>query len=67
MIPNDHSHQVTSQYYLDLIFSQQPRLIRVMDFGCGAGNSFEYFKRQQADIQWVLLDIEHSPEVASSS
>jgi SAM-dependent methyltransferase len=37
---------------------------RVMDLGCGAGDSVAQFRNVNPDVQWVGVDIEASPEVA---
>ena len=38
---------------------------RVLDLGCGTGNSQNLFKSKKVNIEWVGLDIENSPEVAA--
>lgn len=62
-IPHNHSRQVTSQYYLTTVLTHEPQLTDILDFGCGEGNSFDLIKKQYAQIRWVGLDLEHSPEV----
>ncbi len=63
-IPNDHSRQVNSMYYIKYVLGDND--IRwVMDLGCGAGNLVDYFRRKDPSIRWVGLDIEESPEVMS--
>lgn len=44
-----------------------PRLAAgcVMDLGCGAGDSVDQFRSVNPGVQWVGVDIERSPEVAS--
>ena len=44
-----------------------PRLASgsVMDLGCGAGDSVEQFRNVNPSVDWVGVDIERSPEVAS--
>jgi len=64
-IPNDHNHQVTSRYFLDHLFRQDNKIHRVMDLGCGAGDSFEYFRKKDPGIRWIGLDKEKSPEIES--
>lgn len=56
-IPDDHSRQVTSAYYLDQVFGADPKIHRILDLGCGEGNSVEYFRRKDPAIRWVGLDI----------
>ncbi|MCG3209578.1 MAG: Ubiquinone biosynthesis O-methyltransferase [Anaerolineae bacterium] len=62
LIPTDYSHQESHTAYLDRIFQNNSNNCRVMDFGCGTGEFYNYF-RQKGNISWVGLDIEHSPEV----
>lgn len=64
-IPHDHSRQVTSEHYLERLLRQSNQIRRVMDLGCGAGDSVQYFERKDPSIRWVGLDIEESPEVVS--
>jgi len=64
-IPNKHSHQVTSQYYVDYLLARYNNIQRVMDLGCGAGNSIDIFRRRNPSIIWVGSDIKSSPEVDS--
>ena len=45
-----------------------PRLAplgRVMDLGCGAGDSVDQFRDVNPSVDWVGVDIERSPEVAA--
>lgn len=62
-IPNDHSHQVTSLYYTECLFKQNSGLYKVMDLGCGAGDSLGYFKEKYPNVIWTGLDINKSPEI----
>lgn len=64
-LPTDHSNQVVSaNYVLDELKSSKGPL-RVLDLGCGQGNSVELFNKLSAKIIWTGIDIEDSPEVAS--
>ena len=38
---------------------------RVMDLGCGAGDSVAQFRDVNSGVRWVGVDVERSPEVAS--
>jgi SAM-dependent methyltransferase len=58
-IPADHSRQVLADHYAHRISAA-----RVMDLGCGAGDSVELFRSVNPDVSWVGVDIEESPEVA---
>lgn len=62
-IPNDHSKQVTSNYYLKQISSN--KAMKVLDLGCGTGTSLASFLSHNKDINWFGLDISDSPEVRS--
>ncbi len=64
-IPNDHSRQVTSTYFIDHVFAAMDKIETVMDLGCGAGNSLDYFRKKNPNVRWSGLDIESSPEVES--
>jgi SAM-dependent methyltransferase len=58
-IPRDHSRQVLADHYATRL---RPR--RVMDLGCGRGDSVDLFRSVNPDVSWVGVDIEESPEVA---
>ena len=62
-IPNDHAGQVSATYYVDRLMSgpQAPR--RVMDLGCGRGDSADLFRRHRPDVEWIGVDIAGSQEV----
>ena len=61
-IPTDHARQVNARYYLDEVISGQDPPRRVLDLGCGAGNSVDLFRRHDPEIDWVGVDIEDSQE-----
>lgn len=62
-VPNDHARQVTATHYVDLVAGKKIGLHRVLDYGCGPGDSVDYFTRITPNVAWVGLDIESSPEV----
>jgi len=64
-IPNDHSSQVNSRYYVEQLPKEGFKIGQVLDLGCGTGNSIDYFKKKIPGIRWVGLDIEESPEIES--
>lgn len=66
-IPADHSKQVSLEYYTEKILdiSGRKKSLKVLDLGCGQGNSFKYFTSLNPKIEWIGLDIEISPEVMS--
>lgn len=61
VIAKDHSMQVTSQYFVDLVLLKE-KISNVMDLGCGKGNSIDYFRMKNSSIRWTGVDIELSPE-----
>ncbi len=66
-VPDDHSQQVSAEYYIDYYYQHLKRndTTKVLDLGCGDGRSVELFRNQEADVQWIGIDIEDSPEVRS--
>lgn len=58
-IPADHSRQVLADHY-----AQRLRARRVLDLGCGTGDSVDLFRSVDPAVSWVGADIEESPEVA---
>ena len=58
-IPSDHSRQVLADHYAERL-----RARRVLDFGCGSGDSIDLFRSVDPAVSWVGADIEESPEVA---
>jgi SAM-dependent methyltransferase len=66
-IPVDHSRQVLADHYAERLLGGRPAggaAPRVMDLGCGAGDSVDLFRAVDPDVSWVGVDIEGSPEVA---
>jgi len=66
-LPNDHSRQISSEYYLKLLVDKLQKVERVVDLGCGAGGSVDDFRAVDPSIRWIGLDIEESPEVRARS
>ena len=58
-IPGDHSRQVLADDY-----AARLRPARVMDLGCGAGDSIDLFRAIDPTVAWVGVDIEDSHEVS---
>ncbi len=58
-IPGDHSRQVLADHY-----AARLRPARVIDLGCGAGDSVDLFRSLNPEVRWVGVDIESSPEVS---
>ena len=67
-IPADHHRQTLAD---DLLVTHYAALARtgegdrVLDLGCGAGDSVEQFRSLNPDVKWVGVDLPDSPEVAS--
>lgn len=61
-IPTDHARQVNARYYLTQVMAAPDRPRRVLDLGCGSGDSVDLFRRHDASIDWVGVDIEDSQE-----
>jgi SAM-dependent methyltransferase len=57
-IPGDHSRQVLADHYAARLHPT-----RVMDLGCGRGDSVDLFRAVNPGVRWVGVDIEESPEV----
>jgi len=64
-VPNDTCNQVHPHFQLKKILQTTQRPIKLLDLGCGAGNSFAAFKKYSDLIEWYGLDVESSPEVDS--
>jgi SAM-dependent methyltransferase len=64
-IPDDHARQVTASYYVRKVMASVPQPRRVMDLGCGAGNSVDEFRKHNPDVDWVGVDIADSTEARS--
>jgi SAM-dependent methyltransferase len=58
-IPADHSRPVIADHYAERLRGR-----RVMDLGCGAGDSVDLFRSVDPEVAWVGVDIADSPEVA---
>ena len=59
-IPNDHSRQVHSQYYLEEELTAPDAPSLVVDLGCGKGASAPLARKFQPDVRWVGVDIVQS-------
>jgi SAM-dependent methyltransferase len=65
-VPSDHASQTLAESYVQRAVGRvDGRPWRVLDLGCGAGDSVDLFRARDADVQWVGLDIEGSREVLS--
>jgi SAM-dependent methyltransferase len=59
-IPTDHSRPVLADHYAERL-----RAERVLDLGCGAGDSVDLFRSVDPDVSWTGADIDDSAEVAA--
>jgi ubiquinone/menaquinone biosynthesis C-methylase UbiE len=65
-IPADHSRAVLADDYAARYMARpgRPTSPRVLDLGCGRGDSVDLFRALEPRVRWTGADIEHSPEVA---
>jgi ubiquinone/menaquinone biosynthesis C-methylase UbiE len=65
-IPADHSRSVLADSYAGRYLARpdRPAAPRVLDLGCGAGDSVDLFRSLEPHVKWTGADIEQSPEVA---
>jgi SAM-dependent methyltransferase len=67
-IPADHHRQTLAD---DLLVTRYAELARrgegdrVLDLGCGAGDSVEQFRSLNPEVEWLGVDLPASPEVAT--
>jgi SAM-dependent methyltransferase len=70
-IPGDHARQVNAEHYAELwarrLRRDRDRPARVVDLGCGPGQSVDLFRALVPAVRWVGIDVADSPEVASRS
>ena len=59
-IPRERVGQALADDYIPSIASG-----RVIDLGCGAGDSVDQFRNVNPSVDWMGVDIERSPEVAA--
>jgi len=65
-MPADHSRQVLAEHYVAEFYGGLRRgtgPARVLDLGCGAGDSVTVFRGYDPGVRWVGLDLPSSPEV----
>jgi SAM-dependent methyltransferase len=64
-LPTDHSRQSDSLREAARVLQTFPPAqdVLIVDLGCGVGSSFDVFRWQHANVRWIGLDIERSPEV----
>lgn len=62
-LPADHCQQLRATDMLVEHFKDIPPPSTLLDFGCGAGNSIDFFRSALPKTKWIGVDIETSPEV----
>jgi SAM-dependent methyltransferase len=65
-IPADHSRKILADDYAVAWLARpgRPAEPRVLDLGCGAGDSVDLFRSLEPRVRWTGADVERSPEVA---
>jgi SAM-dependent methyltransferase len=64
-IPDDHSRQVTSVYYLRQALTVPDAPALIVDLGCGSGATAQLSREIRPGIEWIGVDI-HESEPAKS-
>ncbi|MDX6697496.1 MAG: hypothetical protein QOE65_893 [Solirubrobacteraceae bacterium] len=66
-VPADHARQVAAEHWIQRFYAPGgpgSRGARVLDLGCGPGDSVDVFRRHDPAVEWVGVDLPESPEVA---
>ncbi len=66
-LPSDHSRQVTAEYYGRGAGQDMAGPAKILDLGCGEGDSAEFFGKACPNAAWFGVDIQDSPEVRARS
>lgn len=59
-MPEDHCRQTTGSTLARNIVLENENIGIVMDLGCGAGGSIDFFRKINPTIKWIGLDVENS-------
>lgn len=62
-LPEDHSNTQSLSTYIRQISKKLPERAKILDLGCGEGDSIDLFQNMLPDSIWRGVDIENSPEV----
>ena len=62
-LPQGGSPQVEAEQLVPGVVAGR-RGLRVVDLGCGRGDSIEVFRAADPDVRWTGLELEHSTELA---
>lgn len=62
-LPSDHARQTLADHFIDReVGRDDGRPWRVLDLGCGPGDSVDAFRARDPGVRWVGLDVPGSPE-----
>lgn len=62
-MPGDHARQTLADRYAERAIGRPERgPWRVLDLGCGTGDSVDVFRARDPEVQWVGIDVPGSPE-----
>lgn len=62
-IPGDHHKTWTAADYARSLLERREGPVRVLDLGCGAGHSRDFFRSINAQCSWHGAEVEGSPEL----
>src|SRR5947209_19066520 len=66
VIPADHARQTLADSYIEREVGRvDGRPWRVLDLGCGAGSSVDFFRARDPAVEWIGLDVPGSPEAGA--